>query len=107
MLTLDLLKARAAELPALFMQGYSGDRRIVSVEFEPVTQIDLFYSDGDARFYLCYMTLHTESKDTKVSRRLGIYPDGTHASAYGFLDPVFGKAIERTLKELAGTSSRQ
>lgn len=86
------------------MRDYSGEKRIVSVEFEPVSGLDIFYSDGDARFYLCYMTLYTESKDTKVSRRLGIYPDGTHTSLYGFPDPVFGKGITATLKALAAAS---
>lgn len=98
-ITYKALKDMEAELPARINGKHSRypSLTVTRVEIEPISGTDVYYTDGDARFYACWMTIHTTSPTAMSSRRIAIFPSGTHTNPWGYADPVVGKALDEAL----------
>jgi hypothetical protein len=100
-LTYAYLKAREAELPArINAKRTDMASTILEVQVNPITPLDIFYSDGDARHFCCKMMIVCQRGEMQFSRLLNILPDGDHLSPFNHRDPVHGAAIYDTLKAL-------
>ncbi len=101
MLTYTFLKEREAALPSLLTNDYYGTMAILSAKVDAVTGLDIFYSDGMAASYACYITLETTTSTQRGKRRFGVMSDGTNHCMYDYTDPALADSITMALKRLA------